>query len=89
MGSVFGYGRWSPRYGSMPSSVILNHAYFPAESRLEILFTSGARYSYYGVPAEIAEGMAAAFSKGEFFNTAIRNHYFFRRETLPPEAKKA
>ena len=73
----------------MPSSVILDFTYFPAESRLDIVFTSGARYSYYGVPADVAEGMAAAFSKGEFFNTTIRNHYFFRRDALPPEAKNA
>ena len=73
----------------MPSQVIADHSYFPAENRLDIVFTTGRRYSYYGVPAAVANGMASAFSKGEFFNSQIRNHYFFRRDAPEPEAKKA
>ena len=73
----------------MPSQVIQDYTYFPGESRLDIVFTGGRRYSYYGVPDAVAQEMAAAFSKGEFFNAHIRNHYFFRRHAPEPEAKKA
>jgi hypothetical protein len=73
----------------MPSSVILDFTYFPGENRLDIVFTSGRRYSYYGVPEEVAQEMAKSFSKGEFFNSQIRNHYYFRRHPDEREAKKA
>ena len=73
----------------MPSSVIRDHTYFPGESRLDVVFTTGRRYSYYGVPEQIAAGLASAFSKGEFFNAHLRNRYFFRLRPAEPEAKKA
>jgi hypothetical protein len=63
----------------MPSSVIREHHYDPAERRLDILFVSGRLYSYHDVPPDIGLGMARAFSKGEYFNRHIRDRYYFTR----------
>ena len=59
----------------MPSSVIRAFDYDPAEQRLAVTFVSGKRYAYRDVPAELVERMRGAFSKGSFFNRAIRDHF--------------
>jgi len=64
----------------MPSSVIRHYHYDPAERALELLFVSGRRYRYHGVPRETYAGMRRAFSKGEYFNEHIRDRYPFTRE---------
>jgi KTSC domain len=61
----------------MPSSVIRRFLYVPDELRLEILFVTGKRYSYFDVPADVYEAMQRASSKGEFFNKHIRDRYRF------------
>jgi hypothetical protein len=63
----------------MPSTVISEFHYDPAERRLDIRFVSGRLYSYHEVPSEIGLGMARAFSKGEYFNKHIRDRYRFTR----------
>lgn len=63
----------------MPSSVIRGFSYHPPERRLDIRFVSGRLYAYHEVPPEIAEGLRAAPSKGEYFNACIRDHYRFTR----------
>ena len=65
----------------MPSSVIRAFSYDGAERRLNVVFTTGRRYSYHGVPAEMFDAMNAAFSKGEFFNAHIRDRFAFTRES--------
>jgi lysyl-tRNA synthetase class 2 len=64
----------------MPSTVIRWFGYHASEQRLEVLFTTGRRYNYYGVPAELADAMRQSFSKGEFFNAHIRDKFRFTRE---------
>ena len=64
----------------MPSSVIRHYHYDPAARALELLFVSGRRYRYHGVPRETYAAMRRAFSKGEFFNEHIRDRYPFTRE---------
>ncbi len=64
----------------MPSTVIRWFGYHASEQRLEVLFTTGRRYNYYGVPTELAEAMRQSFSKGEFFNAHIRDKFRFTRE---------
>lgn len=59
----------------MTSTAISGAWYLPARGELELLFTSGRRYRYYGVPAALAERFSLALSKGQFFNREIRNHY--------------
>jgi KTSC domain len=66
----------------MPSSVIRAFWYHPQDARLEILFQSGRRYSYHGVPPQLAEAMRQSFSKGEFFNAHIRDHFAYTREMV-------
>ena len=63
----------------MPSSVIHLFHYDAAEQRLDILFTSGRRYSFHDVPEALYQQMARALSKGEFFNAHIRDQFSFTR----------
>jgi hypothetical protein len=63
----------------MPSTVIRSFSYDDAARELTIIFRTGRQYTYEGVPKEIFEAMKAAFSKGEFFNDHIREHFRFRR----------
>ncbi len=63
----------------MPSTVIRRFTYHPEDKRLEIIFTTGRRYLYHAVPHEVADAMGRAFSKGEFFNAHIRDHFAFTR----------
>ena len=63
----------------MPSTVIRSFSYDPASAELLITFQSGRQYVYCDVPEEIYTAMKAAFAKGEFFNSRVRDHYSFRR----------
>ena len=67
------------RFGRMPSSVIRAFEYDPAEHKLAVTFVTGRRYAYLGVPEKVASEFRKAFSKGEYFNAAIRDHYAFER----------
>ena len=61
----------------MPSSVIRSFDYRPERRELDVLFTTGRRYVYREVPAEAAEALRSAFSKGRHFNARIRGRYPF------------
>jgi hypothetical protein len=61
----------------MPSTVIRRFAYDPPSRSLDVEFVSGRRYRYAGVPGAVADRFRAAFSKGRFFNTHIRDDYPF------------
>jgi lysyl-tRNA synthetase class 2 len=65
----------------MPSTVIRSFRYDPEARELHVTFVSGRRYAYADVPAEVAEQMRLAFSKGSFFNRRIRDHFAATRET--------
>jgi KTSC domain len=67
----------------MPSAVIRSFNYDAASADLYIEFQSGRRYIYKGVPKETFQAMQASFSKGEFFNAHIRDHYRFVRNWAP------
>lgn len=56
------------------SSVIAAVAY-SAEAALDIEFTSGAKYRYFAVPAQVFHEFLSADSKGGFFNRHIRPSY--------------
>jgi lysyl-tRNA synthetase class 2 len=64
----------------MPSTVIRSFSYDSAAQRLLVVFTTGRRYSYHGVPHALYDEMRAAFSKGEFFNARIRDRFAFTRD---------
>ncbi|HEX8216069.1 MAG TPA: KTSC domain-containing protein [Allosphingosinicella sp.] len=61
----------------MPSTVIRSFDYRPEARELEVLFTTGRRYVYRGVPPEAAEAFRCAFAKGRHFNARIRGRYDF------------
>ena len=62
----------------MPSSLIKAMAY-DADSRvLSVWFmTTPDRYDYRGVPVETYASFRSAFSKGQFFNKAIRGRFAY------------
>lgn len=59
----------------MPSTVIKRFDYRPETRELEVLFVTGRRYLYSGVPEEAARAFRSAFSKGVHFNRYIRDRY--------------
>jgi hypothetical protein len=63
----------------MPSSVIRAFHYRPEDHALDVTFVSGRRYRYLEVPETLHRQMREAFSKGEFFNAHIRDHFPFQR----------
>ena len=63
----------------MPSTVIQDWRYDEARNELRIVFTSGKVYVYQLVPPSVGAGMAAVFSKGEYFNANVRDRYSFRQ----------
>jgi hypothetical protein len=71
---------------AMPSTVIRSFSYDAERGDLDVLFVTGRRYRYYGVPPDVATDMKRAFAKGEFFNAEIRDRYRFTR--LDPSGDK-
>lgn len=59
------------------SSAISSIEYSAPARKLHVTFTSGRTYTYSGVPGEIYFQFCRAASKGEFFNTMIRDRYAF------------
>jgi KTSC domain-containing protein len=62
----------------MPSNVIRNYLYDPANSELWITFVTGRKYVYAAVPQDVFDAFKSAFSRGTFFNREIRDHYEYR-----------
>lgn len=63
----------------MPSTVIQRMFYDKDNHVLRIVFTSGMVYDYLEVPEKVYEEMRSAFSKGIFFNQAIKDKYEFKK----------
>ncbi len=61
----------------MPSTAILAAHYRPDDQALDLTFVTGRRYRYFAVPPAVAEGFAAARSKGAYFNRRIRDRFDF------------
>ena len=59
----------------MPSQVIRRFVYDQTAGNLWVEFTTGRRYVYSEVPPEVANAFRAAFSKGIYFNTRIRDQF--------------
>lgn len=68
----------------MPSTAIRGFRYDADSSKLHVTFVSGQQYVYFDVPAEVDEAFRAAFSKGRFFQTRIRDRYAFERLSDAP-----
>ncbi len=65
----------------MPSSVIHSYSYDDERRELAIAFKSGKRYTYVDVPREIFAALEQAPSKGDYFNTHVREQYSFVRDS--------
>jgi hypothetical protein len=65
----------------MPSSVIRRFAYDHSRGALWVEFTTGRRYVYSEVPIEVADAFRAAFAKGVYFNSRIRDQFPHREVT--------
>jgi hypothetical protein len=59
----------------MPSSVIRRYDYDAALQALTVEFVTGRKYRYAEVPEPIVVELGAAFSKGQYFNQHIRDHF--------------
>ena len=70
----------------MPSTVIRSCRYDRRRRELDVIFPSGRRYIYQGVPKKTYDSMTAASSKGDFFNRHIRDHFTFERTGEGPSA---
>ena len=42
---------------------------------MNVVFTSGAHYTYHDVPEQTYRSMKRAFSKGQYFNVNVRDRY--------------
>jgi hypothetical protein len=62
------------------SSAIARIDYNATARELHVTFTSGRRYSYAGVPAEVYFQFCRAASKGAFFNAMIKDRYPFAEQ---------
>ncbi|WP_352916962.1 KTSC domain-containing protein, partial [Mesorhizobium sp. M1143] len=64
---------------TMPSTSIRKFDYDPSTRVLSVWFVaSGKHYEFLDVPAEAFAAFKAAFAKGVYFNSHIRNRYAFR-----------
>ena len=61
------------------SSTVMSIGYDRQTETLEIEFGSGRVYQYYGVPDRLHVEIMQVPSKGQFFNTYIRDRYPFSR----------
>ena len=61
------------------SSTVISIGYDAHTQTLEIEFGTGRVYQYYGVPDRMHTEIMQALSKGQFFNTYIRDAYAFSR----------
>jgi hypothetical protein len=61
----------------LESSVIRSAEYDPETRTLDVMFTTGRFYRYFGVPESEYGGLITASSAGAYFNTHIRDQYDF------------
>ena len=61
------------------SQVIARFAYDPDANRLLIHFKTGGVYLYEAVPRAVFDGFREAPSKGQFFQSTIRDRFAERR----------
>lgn len=59
----------------MPSTAIRSFGYDAATRTLDVTFVSGRRYRYFGVGADVAQGLETAPSQGRFFNLQVRDRF--------------
>jgi hypothetical protein len=69
----------------MPSTAIKDLAYDQTRRELAVTFVTGRRYIYFEVSPDEFRAFQRARSKGQFFNTRVRDRYRFERvRDYPP-----
>ena len=61
------------------SSNIRSIGYDSSTETLEVEFTSGELYHYFGVPSNVHEALMRAPSHGRFLNDRIKGRYRYRK----------
>jgi len=61
------------------SSMIREASYNGEQQELHITFKQGSRWTYSGVPQDVADGFASASSVGQFFLSEIKGRFAERR----------
>jgi hypothetical protein len=64
---------------SVASETVASVGYDRGSMTLEIEFTSGRVYQYFGVPEQVRDELVGAPSIGAYFNAAIRGSYRYAR----------
>jgi hypothetical protein len=64
---------------AVESSTLATIAYERNRELLQLEFSSGALYRYFGVPPAVHEALLCAPSKGSYFNHAIRGRFPYSR----------
>jgi hypothetical protein len=61
------------------SSSIVSIGYDPGTLTLEVEFTGGSVYQYFGVPETVYQEFIRASSKGQFLHANIKDNYRYTR----------
>ncbi len=62
------------------SSTCVDTVFFNGDTNdLTIAFTTGGTYTYSGVPAEVAQGLVDAPSKGKYMHAQVLGKFSFRK----------
>jgi hypothetical protein len=77
----------SGRFIQRESSAIRAVEYDEKDSTLDITFTSGKTYRYMGVPIDVYVDLLDADSKGQYFNSRIKNAFDFSEVVARPAGK--
>lgn len=64
----------------MPSTAICRMNYRDASQVLEVEFTSGAIYEYFGVPKWVYKDFTASSSRGRYFAYRFRDKFPYRKK---------
>jgi hypothetical protein len=64
----------------MPSTAIRRMHYDPLEKVLEVEFTTGAVYEYFGVPQTVYEDFRSSGARGRFFAFHFRDKFPYRKK---------
>jgi len=69
-----------PLVRTFESSAVQRVRYHPDEETLDIWYSGGDLYSYFGVPEEVYRALLEAESTGQFVNFEIKPNYRYALE---------
>jgi len=64
---------------TVESTTLVTIAYDAHQQMLQLEFRDRVIYRYFGVPADVYQGLLAASSKGSYFNRSIRARFAHTR----------